>query len=68
MRIEQVHRDESYDLWALAKRADMQVEEIRQLVERGHLPSHYTDDELYVNGKDFLEWAERQKGEQRHYE
>lgn len=68
MRIEGVRRDKSYDIWTLAEHARLPVEEVRQLVERGHLASHYTDDELYINGKDFLEWAEIQKGEQRHYE
>lgn len=68
MFIKGVERSKSYELWALAKAAHMPVEEIRDLVENGGLPSHYTDNELYVNGKDFLVWAERQKGEQRHYQ
>jgi hypothetical protein len=68
MQIKQVQRDQSYTLWSLAQHARMSVEEIRRLVERGQLDSHYTDGELYVNGKDFLEWAEKQKGEQGHYQ
>ncbi|MFC4767603.1 hypothetical protein [Effusibacillus consociatus] len=68
MRIEGVRRDQYYDIWSLAQHARMPVEKIRQLVERGHLDSHITDGEPYINGQDFLEWAEKQKGEQRHYE
>jgi hypothetical protein len=42
MRIEGVRRDQSYDIWTLAQKATMRVEDIRQLVERGHLESHFT--------------------------
>ncbi|WP_018133147.1 hypothetical protein [Effusibacillus pohliae] len=68
MRIEGVRRDQYYDIWTLAERARMPIEQIRQLVERGQIDSHITGGEPYINGKDFLEWAEKQKGEQRHYE
>jgi len=61
-----IERDKSYTLFQLAERAGMRVADVQDLVERGKLPSHYTDDTLIVNGKDFLKFFERVREEHLH--
>jgi hypothetical protein len=64
-----IERDKTYTLFELADRTGMRVSELQDLVNRGHLNSHYTDDMEVVNGKDFLQWAQSHRGgERRHYE
>jgi hypothetical protein len=54
-----IQRDKTYTLFELSDRTGMRVAELQELVHRGKLASHYTDDTEVVNGKDFLEFAER---------
>lgn len=64
-----IHRDKTYTLFELADRSGLRVADLQDLVHRGQLDSHYTDDTEVVNGKDFLQWAEsHQGGDRRHYE
>lgn len=66
-----IQRDKTYTLFELSDRTGMRVAELQELVHRGKLPSHYTDDTEVVNGKDFLEFAESREqahGEFHHYE
>lgn len=65
----QIQRDKSYTLFELADRAGMQVSELKDLIEKGKLDSHITDDTEVVNGKDFLQWQQEISGKgQRHYQ
>ncbi|MBL0386045.1 hypothetical protein JJB07_05205 [Tumebacillus sp. ITR2] len=53
-----IHKDKAYTLFELSDRTGMRVAELQELVHRGKLASHYTDDTEVINGKDFLELAE----------
>ncbi|TCP53942.1 hypothetical protein EV586_105288 [Tumebacillus sp. BK434] len=59
METKGIQRDKQYTLFELADRAGITVADVQELVHRGKLDSHYTDDTEMVNGKDFLNWAER---------
>ncbi|MGZ4122915.1 MAG: hypothetical protein ACXVOI_06850 [Tumebacillaceae bacterium] len=59
MDTKRIQRDKSYTLFELADRAGIRVAQVQDLVHRGKLASHYTDDTEVVNGKDFLQWAEQ---------
>ena len=61
-----IQRDKTYTLFELADRSGLRVAELQDLVNRGKLDSHYTDDTEVVNGKDFLLWAESQEGDAHH--
>jgi hypothetical protein len=59
MDTKRIQRDRSYTLFELADRAGLRVAQVQDLVHRGKLVSHYTDDTEVINGKDFLQWAEQ---------
>jgi hypothetical protein len=64
-----IQRDKTYTLFELSDRSGLRVAEVHDLVHKGKLNSHYTDNTEVVNGKDFLQWAEQQEGARRiHYE
>ena len=63
-----IHRDKTYTLFELSDRSGLRVAELQELVHKGKLNSHYTDDTEVVNGKDFLQWAEqRESGRSTHH-
>ena len=65
----QIRVDKTYTLFELADRAGMRVAELQNLIEKGHLDSHITDDTEVVNGKDFLQWQQKNHyNHQRHYQ
>jgi hypothetical protein len=59
MDTKRIQRDKSYTLFELADRAGLRVAQVQDLVHRGKLTSHYTDDTEVINGKDFIQWAEQ---------
>lgn len=59
MDTKRIQRDKSYTLFELADRAGIRVAQVLDLVHRGKIASHYTDDTEVINGKDFLQWAEQ---------
>jgi hypothetical protein len=64
-----IHRDKTYTLFELSDRSGLRVAELQDLVHKGKLNSHYTDDTEVVNGKDFLLWAQEQEsGRSTHFE
>lgn len=68
MDTKRIERDKSYTLFELADRAGIRVADVQDLVHRGKLASHYTDDTEVINGKDFLEWAQDHRGHESRFE
>lgn len=65
MDTKRIERDKSYTLFELADRAGLRVAELQDLVHRGHLASHYTDDTEVVNGIDFIQWVQENDNHRR---
>jgi len=55
-----IERDKTYTLLQLAEKAGMNIAEVQELVQRGKLASHITDDTQVINGQDFLNYLEKQ--------